>query len=156
MAAPFRIEERRTPPPKTRGPRLEENQPSPPPPPDPNAGFKEYLSRLLKMIPAEIVGLYMIGSGFIPSDQPLVLIIWSAVCLVLLIILRIWGTADPAAGKPSQPVPVFISAIAFVIWLYWLGGPFSAYPDHNLHVEFVGSLLVLVWSFIVPIFLKGS
>ncbi len=31
--------------------------------------FKSYLERLMKMIPAEIVGLYLIGSGFIPEDH---------------------------------------------------------------------------------------
>jgi hypothetical protein len=149
MSAPFRIEKRR-PTPVAKGPKLA-NQP-----PDPNAGFKEYLQRLIKMIPGEIVGLYMIGSGFIPKGEPLALVIWSVVCLILLIALRIWGTADPVEGKPSQPIPVFISAVAFVIWLYWLGGPFSAYPEHNLHIDYVGSLLVLVWSFIVPLIYKGS
>jgi len=108
----------------------------------------------LKMIPGEIVGLYMIGSGFIPADKPMVLTIWSGVCLVLLLVLRVWGTADPAAGKAAQPVPVFVSAIAFVIWLYWLGGPFKQWP--GLYVNYLGSLLVLVWSFLIPIIYKGS
>jgi len=120
---------------------------------DPNAGFKEYLGRLLKMIPGEIVGLYMIGSGFIPAGKPAILTIWSVVCLILLVILRLWGTADPAQGKPSQPIPVAIAAIAFVIWLYWLGGPFVQY---GIYLNYVGSLLVLVWSFLIPIFYKGD
>lgn len=155
MAAPYRIERPKAPVIITRA-TLEANEIPEPLPKDPNAGFKEYLQRLLKMIPGEIVGLYMIGSGFVPRDKPAILVGWSVVCLILLIVLRIWGTADPAAGKPSQPVPVAVSAVAFVIWLYWLGGPFAAYPDHNLHVDYVGSLLVLVWSFVIPIFYKGN
>lgn len=155
MAAPYRIERARTRAELSKeGPGVRNAQRNLNP--DPSADFKEYLQRLLKMIPGEIVGLYMIGSGFIPSDQPLALVIWSVACLILLVALRIWGTADPAEGKPAQPIPVFISAIAFVIWLYWLGGPFAAYPEYNLRVDFVGSLLVLVWSFIVPLIYKGS
>lgn len=143
MAAPFRIERA-----STRTSKLEELNA-----PDPNQGFKEYLGRLLKMIPGEIVGLYMIGKGFIPAEQKTVHIIWPAICLVLLIILRLWGTKDPAANKPSQPVPVAIAAIAFIIWLFWLGGP---YVPEAINKPFIASLLVLVWSFIIPIFYKGD
>lgn len=116
-------------------------------------GFKQYLGRLLKMIPAEVVGVYMIGSGFIPTNQAIGLAIWAVVCLVLVIIVRLYGTADPPNDKPTQPVPVLISSVAFVIWIYWLGGPFVMF---NLHIPWVGSLAVLVWSFVIPIFYKGD
>lgn len=145
MAAPFRIELRST---VSRTTKLEET-----PVQDPNQGFKDYLGRLLKMIPAEIVGLYMIGKGFIPEDQKTVQIIWPIVCLILLIILRLWGTKDPTENKPSQPIPVAIAAIAFVIWLYWLGGP---YIPEGYNKPFIASLLVLVWSFLIPLFYKGE
>jgi|SRR6266542_3564892 len=116
-------------------------------------GLKEYLERLLKMIPAEVVGLYLVGSGLIPVDQAIGLAIWAAICFVLVIIVRIYGTADRANDKPPQPVPVFISAVAFIIWVYSLGGPFAKF---NLYVPWVGSLAVLLWSFVTPIIYKGS
>lgn len=115
--------------------------------------FKEYLDRLLRMIPGEVVGLYMIGSGFIPAEYSNWLIGWSILCLVLVFIVRWFGTADPKADKKPQPVPVLIAAGAFVIWLYWLGGPFIIL---KIHKPFIGSLLVLVWSFVIPIFYHGE
>lgn len=117
-----------------------------------DAQFREYLSRLLKMIPAEIVGFYMIGSGIIPSDIAIMQIIWIVICFILIIIVRRYGTADPDAGQSSQPVPVFISTVAFLIWVYWLGGPFIKY---KIHIPWLASILILIWSFVIPIIYKG-
>ena len=117
-----------------------------------NDGFKQYLDRLLKMIPAEIVALYMIGSGMIPADRDIVLTIWACICFVLVIIIRIYGTADTQNNKPPQTIPIIISSVAFIIWVYSQGGPFARF---NLYEPFIGSLAILFWSFVIPIFYKG-
>ena len=92
MAAPFRVEMRKGAPGET------------------HEAFKAYLERLLKMIPGEVVGVYMIGSGFIPQGQTVGLLVWSAICLGLVVVVRIFGTADPSTGKPTQTIPVFVAA----------------------------------------------
>ena len=114
--------------------------------------FKSYLERLLLMIPGEVISLYLVGSGLIPEDQPIALVVWAVVCLVGVIVVRIYGTADPQNNKPTDWIHVAISTIAFVIWVYSMGGPFAEY---GLYVPYIGSLLVLAWTFFVPIFYKG-
>jgi hypothetical protein len=116
--------------------------------------LKFYLEKLLKMIPAEVVGLYMIGNGLIPKGNNVALVIWSVVCLIGVFVVRGYGTADKAEGKRADWTMVIISAIAFVIWLYNLGGPFAAYP--GVHQPYIGSLLVLVWTFFIPYIYKGA
>lgn len=116
------------------------------------AKFDFYLDRLLKMIPGEVIGLYLVGGGFIPKDQPVVLALWAVVCLVGLILLRVYATTDQLDNKPPQGGPVAISAVAFVIWIYTLGGPFEAF---GLSVPYIGSLIVLAWTFFIPILYKG-
>ena len=138
MAAPFRI---RRPDTGVKAVALERGD-----------SFKFYLDRLLKMIPAEVVSLYLVGSGVIPTEQSVALAIWTAVCLIGVVLIRAYGTADPADSKPTDWVHVAISSIAFVIWVYSLGGPFEAF---GVYVPYIGSLLVLVWTFFVPIFYKG-
>ena len=115
--------------------------------------FKDYLERLLKMIPGEVVGLYLIGSGFIPEGQVIGLLIWTIICLIGVIAIRIYGTADSENNLPAQWPVVIISSIAFVIWIYSLGGVFKLY---GVHSPYIGSLLVLAWTFFVPIFYKGD
>ena len=118
----------------------------------PEEGFKFYLDRLLKMIPAEVIGLYLVGSGLIPREQPIALTVWALVCLAGVVAIRVYGTGDAASSLPPDWVHVAISAVAFVIWIYTLGGPFTAI---NWYVPYLGSLLVLAWTFFVPIFYKG-
>ena len=116
--------------------------------------FRSYLDRLTKMIPGEVLSLYLVGSGFIPENEsPWWLVAWSGVCLLGVFAIRTYGTADPQTGKGPQWLSVLIAATAFVIWLYSLGGPFVAF---GLHKPFVGSLLVLAWTFFVPFIYKGD
>jgi hypothetical protein len=117
-----------------------------------DAGFRFYLERLLKMIPAEVIGLYLVGSGIIPADQTVALAVWSAVCLFGVFAVRMYGTSDPARSLSPDWTHIAISAVSFVIWVYTLGGPFAAW---GVSLPWLGSLLVLAWTFFVPIFYKG-
>ena len=114
--------------------------------------FNFYLDRLLKMIPAEVVSLYLVGSGFIPDGQTIVLTAWAVVCLIGVVAVRAYGTMDAVERKPPDWMHVAISSVAFVIWVYSLGGPFEA---QGLAVPYIGSLLILAWTFFVPMFYKG-
>ncbi len=114
--------------------------------------FRFYLDRLFKMIPGEVISLYLVGSGFIPQEQAIGLAIWAIICLAGVIIVRAYGTADQKNNKPPQWGPVAISSVAFVIWVYSLGGPFAAF---GLSAPWIGSLMILVWTFFLPIFYKG-
>jgi hypothetical protein len=46
-----------------------------------------------------------------------------------------------------------VAAVAFVIWVYTLGGPFA---DFGVHVPWIGSLLVLAWTSFIPLLYKGK
>lgn len=118
----------------------------------PEEDFKFYLDRLMRMIPGDAVGLYLVGSGLVPEGQRVGLAIWTVVCLIGAILIRVYGTTDPERNKPPDWVHVGISSVAFVIWVYTLGGAFAAF---DLHVPWIGSLLVLAWTFFVPIIYKG-
>lgn len=113
---------------------------------------KDYLSRLIKLIPGEVVGLYLVGSGLIPKNQPISLAIWTFICLLAVVVVTVYGTTDPEKHEPPDWIHVLISSVSFVIWVYTLGGAFAAY---NLEVPYIGSLAVLVWTFFVPYFYKG-
>ena len=116
--------------------------------------LRSYLDRLMKMIPGEVIALYLVGSGVIPSDENhLWLVGWSSLCLAAVGVIRIYGTADRITNRGPQWASIAISAVAFVVWLYSLGGPFIAL---GIHKPFVGSLLVLAWTFFVPIVYKGD
>ncbi len=120
----------------------------------PDASFRSYLDRLLKMIPAEVVSLYLVGVGVIPEGNAVYLTVWTIICLIGLFAIRIYGTADPVENLPPDWTHIIISAIAFLIWVYSLGNlsPFTAW---GIGDPIIGSLLVLAWTFFVPMFYKG-
>src|SRR5262249_49940637 len=96
--------------------------------PTPDEQFRSYLDRLMRMIPREVVALYLVGSGLIPKDESKWwLVVWTAVCLFGVFAIRMYGTRDPQAGKGPQWPSILIAAAAFVIWVYSLGGPFIAF-----------------------------
>jgi hypothetical protein len=115
--------------------------------------FKHYFDRLFRLIPSEVVSLYLVGSGLIPNEEHIGLLLWSIVCLVAIVVSRTIGTADPKRRSPPQLGAVAISSISFVIWVYALGGPFRSY---NLHIPWLSSLLVLGWTFFVPYLYRGT
>ena len=121
-------------------------------PPAGEVEIRSYLDRLLKMIPAEVVGLYLIGKGIIPGGQLIALTVWTVVCLIGVVAVRAYGTGDRAARLKPDWVHVAISAVAFVLWVYQMGGPFEAV---GIAVPYIGSLLMLAWTFFVPLFYKG-
>jgi hypothetical protein len=124
------------------------------------ADYSSYLDRLMKMVPTEVIGLYLVGSGIIPSSDPVVLTLWSLLCLVGVVAMRVWGTTDAAANQATDWMHVAISAVAFIIWLLSLGGgPFATggvFAAAHEQTPYLGSLLVLAWTFFVPIFYKGT
>jgi hypothetical protein len=95
----------------------------------------------------------LVGSSLIPANQPIGMAVWAIICLIGVIALKSYGTADRKKGKPTDWTHTIICSVAFVIWVYVLGGPFVAF---NLHVPWIGSLAVLTYTFFVPIFYRGS
>ncbi len=117
------------------------------------SGFQMYLDRLIKLIPAEVVGLYLVGVGAIPAGQDVGSAAWTGICFLVVILVRALATRDPARDLGPQWVAVAVSAVAFAIWAYTMGGPFVTY---HLYVGWIGALAVLLWTFGVPYFYKGS
>jgi hypothetical protein len=120
-------------------------------------GFNSYLDRLLKMIPGEVVSLYLVGSSLIPedlydTDRGIALSVWGLLCLLGVVIIRTYGTADLPRKLPPDWTHVGISTVAFIIWVYSMGGPFQ---EFKLYVPYLGALLVLTWTFFLPMVYKG-
>jgi hypothetical protein len=111
------------------------------------------MERLVKLIPAEVVGLYLVGQGIIPPNEKVAIVVWSIVCLALVILVRAKVTGDRANNLSPQWIAVGVSAISFVIWVYTMPGPFQVY---HVAIPYLGSLAVLVWTFIVPFLYQGS
>lgn len=112
---------------------------------------KAYLDRLVKLIPAEVVALYLAGRSAIltdPKPDPAYWVGWTIFCLFAVVWVRAWATSGgkPAVG-PEWPA-VGIAAVSFLVWVYSLGDVFKALGHSQ---PLLASLLVLAWTFIAPL-----
>jgi hypothetical protein len=124
--------------------------------------IKGYLERLIKLVPSEVVGLYLAGKGAIQSKfgdakpdaaEAKYWIGWTLFCLVAVVLIRSWATRLP--NNSPQWAAVGISLASFGIWVYSMGDVFSRVEKLSWD-PLLGSLLVLAWTFVVPLFYKGD
>ena len=104
--------------------------------------LEDVLSRVVKLAPGEVVGLYLLGKGF---ADPSWLGWWSMACAALAVVFRVWATK-------SQWASVLISVLAFGLWVLALGDPLLSFTLDGR----IASLAILVFTFVVPIFYKGT
>ena len=115
--------------------------------------LKPYLDRLLKLIPAEVLGLYAVGNGFIAAENWPLLAVWAGFCLLATGLVKAYGTADRPRALAPDSIHVALSMFAFVLWVYSGGGPFVAIGWYN---RAAGSLLILGFTFAVPYLYRGQ
>ena len=84
-----------------------------------------WLGRLVKLVPGEVVAVYLAGRPFAEARFAGA---WPIVCLVLVVIVRAFGTAD---RRGPQWLSVAVSAVSFsrvcaasaMAWCPWLAQP---------------------------------
>ncbi|MCR5878992.1 hypothetical protein [Phenylobacterium sp. J367] len=133
----------------------------------------EYLERLVKLIPTEIIGLYLGGKAAIQTrymdfhapkpdgtlvppqqlgpNEDVAWVGWTAICFFALLAVRSWATKSH--DRPQWGA-VLIAAVSFLIWVYSFGDVFHLV--WGIWDPLPATLLVLVWTFAVPIFYKGD
>lgn len=107
----------------------------------------EYVDRLIKYIPSEVIALYITLSGIATAAanqiafKPILWIIF--IIGIIGTILYLWRIA-----KVTNYKQIAISTIAFIVWVFALGGPFETFSWYN-HVY--GALILPIYTFFIPI-----
>jgi hypothetical protein len=123
------------------------------PPQGPVAGSgSDYLERVVKYIPSEVVGAYVVVSGLVPDPLKggsdgwptgVYLGIYFALVVLTPVYLGLLG-----GDVHKKGVQIVIGTIAFVIWTYTIGGPLMAALEKatGMHLVYanLGSILLVV------------
>jgi amino acid transporter len=117
---------------------------------DKNIDF--YLSRLIKLIPSDILALYVFGENLIPEEIMTARVIFAIICLMLVAVSRYQWTKEINSNEPQWPV-IVISMISFCIWVYSIG---SLFEIAGLQEKWLGSLMIATWVVIVPYIYHGD
>ena len=109
---------------------------------------EEYLGKLLKLIPSEVVAVYMAIQGFIPAESAK----WglTTISLLLFIITPFYLRYTQRVTRSTQ---IVISTLSLVVWLYALGGPFTLW---NVQQPWIASALLVLWTTFVPQFFPST
>ncbi len=121
----------------------------------------DYFSKILKLIPADIVAAWILISGMVVISKAnsavnYFALIWICFFALLVIIpvylYRVTGTKDK--------LQIFITMGAYVVWVFALGVPFSDLTGDNiLHFTYqsiYGQLLLIFYTLVVPMIFPSN
>jgi hypothetical protein len=103
---------------------------------------------LLKYIPTEVVAVFVLVDGMLRSaapSLPIPVIRW-VVFFALLAGTWLYLQRVERVSKLQQ---LLISTVAFAVWVFSLGGPFSAFTWYS---PLYGAILLPLYTFSIPIF----
>jgi hypothetical protein len=119
---------------------------------------QSYLDKAVKLVPTEIVGAYLVLVGVVggnaattaaPADQ-LTKILVVVIFFVLLVATPLYQIF---ISKVTNKVQIIVTTIAFALWVYNLGGPFSIL---GIYEAKIAAALLTFWSFLVPLIVPAS
>jgi hypothetical protein len=120
-----------------------------------NAGqpLEDYLERVAKYVPVEIIAAYLAIRGFLPehgTDGAVpawveIAIYASLIVLTPLYLLRV------ARDVPDKRRQIAIAMVSFAVWSYAIGGPFfwaavSSLASERFVYPGLAGALVVIWS----------
>jgi hypothetical protein len=118
-----------------------------------------YMNSLLKLIPSELVAVYLAIQTILIEENVEELIFW-LVALFFVVITPIWlftYTDVPKDGVTLQEIRQLIaSTIAMGIWIFSLGGPFSFVEWYEENVQWAVLVVLLLWTFIIAPLIQGT
>jgi hypothetical protein len=115
-----------------------------------------YFDRVIKYIPSDIVSAWVLANSLINSSQddvPKAMILWIAFgCGVALTAVWTWKQTEVPGKRPAY-TQILISTVAFVVWVFAVGGPF-------VHLTFYrpvyGSLLLVLYTLVVALIVPAE
>ncbi|BAY21536.1 hypothetical protein NIES2100_12910 [Calothrix sp. NIES-2100] len=110
----------------------------------------DYFSKLIKYIPTEIVGGWIAITGLIKSAAgiPTNTILWILLIVftVMTAVYILRQTSEPK--KPPAVKQTIISTIAFIVWVFALGEPFTSLSFYR---PVYGSTILILYNLIIPL-----
>jgi hypothetical protein len=101
-----------------------------------------YADKLVKYIPAEIVAAFIAVNSIMHSVAVPSAVAYWAMFLFLLILTPVYLWRLQGVRKRMQ---LLLSSVAFVIWVFGIGGPFS-YLSWYSSYAYVGGLLIIAYT----------
>lgn len=110
--------------------------------------YDNYYSRLVKLIPSEVIAFYMALDAIASVMPRKEILLWVVFGISLI---GAWFYLDRLANV-TDIMQRFLTLAAFAIWVFVFGGPFAQLSWYDVNY---GKLLLVLYTFFVPVFFKG-
>ena len=125
-----------------------------PTPNDPSAAINLVSQMAETLIPSEIITAYITIQGLIVGYNGNYKDIYTLVAFLMLLILTPFYLRT--VSKVHKVGQVIFTTIAFIVWVLAMGGFKLMFPQHaELFSEFLGSLILIIYTLIIPLVYKG-
>ncbi|MCX6236737.1 MAG: hypothetical protein NTY07_04100 [Bacteroidia bacterium] len=116
---------------------------------------EDYQSKLAKLIPAEVVGVYIFINGILPASTGVdkYLILRWIIFGVLFIINPFYLRYASAVTNKKQ---IVITTIGFAVWAFSLGGSLMVIGSDADFSRLVGSIILALYTLVVPMFITET
>lgn len=102
-----------------------------------------FQDKVVKLIPTEIVGAYMVLVGAIPVGQEKIGTLIISGVLLLLTPLYLWKLSGV-----TNVLQMAATSFSFIVWVYSLGGPFQAW---GVYSPGWASIALIIWTLAIPL-----
>ena len=126
---------------------------------------QSYADKVMKLVPTEIVGAYMVLGGIIGyppgatvrvadsasgiTDDVLRAFLIQFTFAVLFVLTPVYLRR---VGHVASIGQIVLSTATFVVWVYSLGGPFVVW---GVYYPLMGSVALVLWALIVPLLMAS-
>lgn len=119
-----------------------------------------FADKLMKLVPTEIVGAYMVLAGIIGypagsavyvaaasevTDDALRAFLIQFIFAVLLVLTPVYLRR---VGRVESVTQIVVSTLSFAVWVYSLGGPFVVW---GCYYPLMGSVILVLWAVFTPL-----
>lgn len=121
-------------------------------PPKAFSAHESYFDKLVRLIPADIIGGFVALDGLIKDQAPDSLILYWGVFAVLTVLTPLYICyikTQPPGLQASKIFPATVGVLAFVVWVFALGGPFAVTFDWYRPIY--GSVALILTTMIIPV-----
>jgi hypothetical protein len=111
-----------------------------------------YAARIIKLIPSEVVAVYLFLAGIITAGRPRVEDRGPLLAVVFVFLLiGTWAYLARVVGVSSR-LQLAVSTVAFAVWVFSLGGPFPYLMSAvgMVYDPLHGAILLPLYTFLVP------
>lgn len=116
-----------------------------------------FSNKVVKFIPTEVVGGYMMLAGFLgfgPGAVDGAKVDGILIQVVFFFLLAFTPVYLWFIGEVRNIVQIGVATVSYVVWVYSLGGPFEVWGC-TTHPQ-IAAVVMALWTFIPPLFVHAA